>query len=73
MKTVMVHSTNPIYREIMALRRRYAGRIAEYQMQLTTAKAGLQAHTAGCLEYEAEVAHTADRDFRIYQYDTSNP
>jgi DNA invertase Pin-like site-specific DNA recombinase len=34
---------------------RYANRIAECQMQLTAAKAALQANTAEVLEYEAEV------------------
>lgn len=34
---------------------RYANKIAEYQMQLTTARATLQACTAEVLEYEAEV------------------
>lgn len=34
---------------------RNASRIAEYQMQLTKARAALQAHTAEGLEYESEV------------------
>jgi DNA invertase Pin-like site-specific DNA recombinase len=34
---------------------RYASQLAEYQMQLTTARAALQAHTAEVMEYEGEV------------------
>jgi len=34
---------------------RYASKIAEYHLQLTTAKATLKAHTAEVLEYESEV------------------
>ena len=44
---------------------RYANQIAEYQMQLTTAKATLRACTAEVLEYEAEVIKIIRGDSKL--------
>lgn len=44
---------------------RYASRIAEYQIQLTTAKATLRAHTAEVLEYESEVIKVIRGDSKL--------